>query len=556
MPSLLRRFTLCAALVLLCASKTRAAEPRAEALVVEVVEVAGDRAYLAPGVDREHAVGKTARIGGRAYRVLAHSTRHIVIALEGRRMRAKERGVVAVTSHPTRTFAERAAPPALASLAKDWRAQPRPAESQTPKPVPLGVMNDARKSRALLSVEFARLQPLSGGASAIDRTRLRALLHAELGARLVLDADAYAELWRADDLSSRRGRASRPTLNVRQLELGYRGDTLQAGLGRLRYASSTLGMLDGARAAVRLDERWSIAAFGGVVPGALDADFATDAARFGGELSWQGDPAGAPARASVTVHGSRFQGRLDERRLTALAEVYPSFGRLGAHAELNLYDEDNPWNASPVEIGALGADASIQVGSLRFGTTLDLRRPERSRWLAAALPAGYFCVTGVTAGEGAEACIGGDERTAASFTAAWEGELWVLDSGVTAVATNLTAAEQATLFLGYRRRELWDVARVELGASASSGSLLQSAAVNVGTGAALLDDALDLAIYYRPAVLRYRAGGGDLVEHAAGTRAWWGVRPDLDLNLSADLVTSADAEVLFLYGGLAWRPRF
>ncbi|MET0410300.1 MAG: hypothetical protein ABW217_03340, partial [Polyangiaceae bacterium] len=160
------------------------------------------------------------------------------------------------------------------------------------------------------------------------------------------------------------------------------------------------------------------------------------------------------------------------------------------------------------------------------------------------------------AGEGSEACMSGDERTAASFTVAWEGELWVLDGGVTAVATSLTAAEQATLFLGYRRRELWDVARVELGASASSGSLLQSAAVNVGTGAALFDDALDLAVYYRPALLRYRAGGGNLIEHGAGTRAWWGVRDDLDLNLAADLVTSADAEVLFLYGGLAWRPRF
>jgi hypothetical protein len=469
-------------------------------------------------------------------------------------LRAKQRGVVLVSAQATRTFAERPVPAALARF--HWQAQPLPADSQQPKHVPLGAMNDARTSRAVLSVEYARLQPLSGSTPAIDRTRLRALLHAELGARLVLDVDARAEIWRADDLATRRGQASRPRYDVRQLELGYRGDSLSAGLGRLRYAATTLGMLDGARAAVRLDERWSIAAFGGVVPGALEGDFETDAARFGGELVWQDDPAGAPARASLTLHGSRFQGRLDERRLTALAEVYPSFGRLGAHAELNLYDEDNPWNAAPVEIGALGADASIQVGSLRFGTALDLRRPERSRWLAAALPPGYFCVTGVTPGDGAEACIGGDQRIAASFTSAWEGELWLLDGGVTAVATTLTAAEQATVFLGYRRRELWDVARIELGASASSGSLLQSVAATVSTGAGLFDDALDLAVYYRPVLLRYRAGGGDLLEHGAGTRAWWGVRPDLDLNLSADLVTSPGAEVLFLYGGLAWRPRF
>jgi hypothetical protein len=75
-------------------------------------------------------------------------------------------------------------------------------------------------------------------------------------------------------------------------------------------------------------------------------------------------------------------------------------------------------------------------------------------------------------------------------------------------------------------------------------------------GAALLDDSLDLSAYYRPSALRYRAGGSALLEHAAGARAWWALGPTLDVNLSADLVTSAGIDVLLLYSGLAWRPRF
>ena len=62
---------------------------------------------------------------------------------------------------------------------------------------------------------------------------------------LTFDADAVGELWQADDLEDRRGNGSRPALQLRQLELGYRGEVVQGSLGRLRYASSTLGMLDG-----------------------------------------------------------------------------------------------------------------------------------------------------------------------------------------------------------------------------------------------------------------------------------------------------------------------
>jgi hypothetical protein len=134
--------------------------------------------------------------------------------------------------------------------------------------------------------------------------------------------------------------------------------------------------------------------------------------------------------------------------------------------------------------------------------------------------------------------------------------VWTLDGGVTAVATTPAAAEQASVFLGYRRRELWEQARFELSGSVTSGSLLQSASVNIGAGTALLGDAADVAVYYRPSATRYRADAAAFLEHSLGTRVWWAVRHDLDLHLSADVVTSPSIDLLFLYSGLAWRPRF
>ena len=69
-----------------------------------------------------------------------------------------------------------------------------------------------------------------------------------------------------------------------------------------------------------------------------------------------------------------------------MVESYPSFGRLGARAEASLFDADNPWNADGVELTALAGDASFRLDSLRFGLSLETRRPERSYWLASFLP--------------------------------------------------------------------------------------------------------------------------------------------------------------------------
>jgi len=538
------------------APAAHAAAPR-ERLELQVVEVAGGRAYLSPGVGRGVRLGSHVDVGRQRYRIVASTRKYVVIEVGARALTRGQRAVAWVTPEEVKSFATRPQPKSLHAYEGKWRAPALPADGQSPRFVPLGVVGDGRRSRAAIVLDHSRTMPLSGPGEAIARTRLRALLHAQLSRSFSFDADAVVELWRADDLDLRRGAASRPLLNVRQLELGYRGETLQAAIGRLRYAATTLGMLDGARASASLGEHWGIAAFGGTLPDPLDSSPETDTSRFGGELFWHGEVSRSPARASLTAQGSRFDGRLDERRLTAIGEVYPKFGRLGARAEVSMFDRENPWNADPTELTALGGDASFRTGALRFGLQLETRRPERSYYLAAALPPGYFCVPGTVSGSAArEGCLGGDRRSMALLTAAWDSEYWTIDGGGSAVTTSVAAAEQASAFVNLRRRDLFGLLRFDAGASVSSGSLLESAALNVSVGAAFWQDRLDASVYYRPNVLRYRANSEQLLEHGTGARLWWAVFDDFDSSLSADLLTGPDVDVLFVQAALAWRPRF
>lgn len=524
---------------------------------VRVVEVAGGRAYLSPGAERQIRVGDQVRLGNRRYAVIARNKGNVAIDLRGHRVKPGQRGVVTVSIEPEKTFKTRPMPRPLQAFAGQWRPPRLPAETQTPRFVPLGVMTEKRRQRAAFVVDYQRIQPLSGPAFGIGRTRLRALLHAELSnVPLSLDADASAEFWQARDLELRPSNASRPFLSVRQLELGYRGEALQAAVGRLRYASSALGMLDGGRVSAALTEDWSLGAFGGTLADPLDGSLETEASRFGAELGWHDDSPLRP-RAQLTMHGSRFLGSMDERRVTGLFEAYPDFGRLGARAEVSFFDADNPWAAAPTELSAAGVDAAVKLDGLRLGASFDMRRPERSLWLASFLPRGYFCATRPLPGHDLnEPCVGGDQRYAALLNAGWEAPLWTLDGGASFTTTRGTEAEQTSAFLSFRRRELWGKLRFDAGASASRGSLLESAALDVGVGAPSLDDMADVSLYYRPSLLRYRAGGDVLVEHGVGTRFWWAASPVLDLSGAAEILTGGDVDVLMLHVGAAYRPRF
>jgi hypothetical protein len=548
-----------AALASMAALATSAvAGEAARRVEVRVVEVAAGRAYLTPGGEGPLRVGDTVRIAGSAYPILARNSKHAVIALGKHELQPGQRGFVLVQPLPAESFAARPVPRPLQAFAGQWRAPSLPADAQSPRYVPLGTMSDARRNRAAFRADYQRVQPLSGPGLAIDRTRLRALLHAELSSLPIsLDADGFAELWRADDLAQRPQNASRPVFNLRQLELGYRGDTVQAALGRLRYASSTLGVLDGGRASAALGEDWSVGAFGGTLPNPLDGSWASDAARFGGEVNWQDPSSAARPRANLTLQGSRYLGQNDERRISGFVEAYPDFGRLGARAEISFFDAGNPWGAASSELTALGADASLRFDSLRLGASFDLRRPERSLWLAAFLPPGYFCTRSAIAGLApTEPCLGGDARYASVLNAAWDGSSWTLDGGTTFTTSHPATIEQSTAFLHFQQRELFGVLRLDAGASASHGSWLDSAALELGAGAPLARDTADLSLYYRPSIARYGVDAQAFLEHGWGGRWWWTPAASIDLDGSCELLTGADVDVLLLQVGLSWTPRF
>jgi hypothetical protein len=204
-----RRFWLTALslAVALCAGRARA-ESQRERLDLHVVEVAGGRAYLAPGPQRGVRIDSHVHVGRRRYRVAASSARHIVVVLGDAQLARGQRAFVWTTPHEVRSFATRSAPPSPHAFEDKWRAPERPARNQRPRFVPLGTPEDERRSRATFLLDHSRIQPLSGPALPISRTRLRTTLHAELARALAVDADAAVELWRADDLSLRRGDAA------------------------------------------------------------------------------------------------------------------------------------------------------------------------------------------------------------------------------------------------------------------------------------------------------------------------------------------------------------
>jgi hypothetical protein len=537
-----------------------AVSPRSNAgprVSVEIVEIAGGRAYLTPGGATQVRVGARVWIAGGRYPVLASNQKNIVIDVRGRKLARGQRGEVTVQVVETPTFDKRAVPRPVTAFSGRWRAPSLPADAQRPRFVPLGVMADERRNRAAFFVDYQRIVPLSGPSFAIGRTRLRALLHAELsGVPLRLDADATADFWQATDLEFRPQNASRPFITVRQLELGYQGEALQGSVGRLRYASRTLGSLDGARVATSLGDAFTVAAFGGTLADPLDGGVSLDASRFGAELAWQDPDASWQPRGSLTLQASRFLGRTDERRVTGLFESFPRFGRLGARAEVSLFDADNPWAAATRELTAAGADVTFKLDALRLGASLDMRRPERSLWLASFLPRGYFCITEPAPAAAIEPCVGGERRYAAALNAAWEATLWTADAGATFATTQRANAEQTTGFLNLRRRELLGELRVDAGASASRGSLYQSAALNIAPGLSFLDGSADLSIYYRPSWMRYRAEPDGFVDHGFGTRLWWAVSTVFDLSGSADVIAGRDVDVLVFQLSAAYRPRF
>jgi hypothetical protein len=526
-------------------------------LKITVLDVADGKIYVSPGSDEGLNVGDSVQFGGSDYEVIAVTASFAVLPLGNASLDVGAKGKANVELGREAPAVERMPkPPSVATYQGLWSDARRPADDQTPKPVPLGLIQDESRNRVTFSAYGYGVIANGDRGTGIGRAELRSQLHFEpfVSAPFAIDVDVSGQTWIAPNLSDRRADDARPALRVRRLEAAYgRERSFLGSIGRLRQASSFLGNLDGVKLRAPLAGGLSVSAFGGAVPEPLSG-VPSATARFGGEFAFEDLEAEWRPRLILGGHASRFEGNLDERRVNASLDLLPGFGRFGAHAEVSFFDADNPWAAETTELSSVGADAAVRAGVLEFAARGGLQRPERSNWLASFLPPEWLCVSGPTAAA-ASACLGSDATLHGS------GEVGVrLDQLSASVGANAarTQSTDSDVIGGYAHLRLIDIVgtlRVDAGASGARSTALTNVGVSLSPGLELLDRKLDLSARYRPAVTRYTAADSAFVEHLVGMAVWYSPSRHFNIALDADTVFGSDVDVLVLQGLATWRPQ-
>ena len=529
---------------------------------VQVVDVAADRAYLSEGTEHGLRPGAQVRFGRRRYRVIRASSSYAVLDLAGDRLDVGERGVARVRRDALdgEETAPLPVPAPVASYRGMWPDATLPADEETPEPVPLGGDIAADRHvpfRAALGAGVSTVIGL-GEERRFARAQLRARLYAQPfeSQPFTLDVDAAFQAWMGD-FSGRDGRFSRPWVAVRALELGY-GDpsTFGVALGRLRYAAATLGMLDGARVRTPPIKGITVSAFGGLVPDPLDGRPRRDVSRFGGEVRYEDVESEWRPSVSLVAHGSTFEGYIDERRLSGTAGVFPRFGSLTGYFELAMFDESDPWQANRVELTALGLGTTLELGPVDIGGRFDMRKPERSRWLAAQLPPGWFCATEAQ-GDATDpdlSCASAPARYVGQVDAGLRLERFQFRAGgsVLIVEHGDAAPPQGTAFLHGRMLDVLG-GHLDLTLSTALGGILERHAAQLGAALPLARDRLDLRVRYRVGLHHYRAVADPFVQHLAGADLVWTPLAAMDVSLGADVTAGGDVGALWAYTNVTWR---
>jgi len=533
-----------AAVVMLALVAPSVALAQAPALV-RVTEVVGGRAYLVPGENAGVGKGTVVVIRGKRFVVKSASSAFAVVEIGDATVREGDRGQAAATATAGGKTAARETPVPLERFAGVWTEPRWPSAAQKPRPVPLG--------------------GVAGGAvqlELIGQSMLYVPKDANVAGHVAVEARLSAEPWRdrpfgvdADALATYYLEANvgpvteaEPNATVRELRLRY-GPAVDpfAALGRLRWAARSVGMLDGIRLRTpSFAGGFTLAGFGGFVPNVVTDAPATDAARFGAELAW--DRPGA--HADVVAYGSTFGGSVDERRLAVTLDATPGPFILDARAELGLFDADNPWGLSTLELMGAGAGAGVRAGPWRLDLRFDLRQPERSRWLASLLPQSYLC----PAQPAGTACDTGLKlRLAGTATAGYESTRLVVTAGGTAVGGDGDATE-SSVFADVRLLGLLGAGRLGVGGAVTQGSFLDQRTLRVEVGAALARGAVDLDLYWRGSILDYTAATSSYWEHRVGLDAALSAGPRTDLVFTVEGMTGAEVDALTFLATAVWRP--
>lgn len=531
---------------------------------VTVIEVAGSQAYLKPGAAAGVRRGAQVTIDRRSFVVTEATASYAVVDAGERPLREHDRGVAVAVSEDSDKGAELPPVKPEAAFAGVWPEPTPPADAQSPRYVPLGGgERDSRYDVRIMAL-FGGVAPLGERGSAISRAELNARVHAEpFSAPLAFDLDASLQRWIATDLDARAGSSARPLLRVREMFLQYgRPAGFGVGLGRMRYAASTLGTLDGTRVRVPVGGGFSVGAFGGLLPNPLSSAPTLDAQRFGVETAYSAPESSLRPEAALVVHGSTFQGSLDERRLSGVVGLFPGRSRVGGHFEVSNFDSNNPWGASSIELTTAGVDTSIRSGIFQAGARLDLRQPVRSRWLASFLPADWFCRTApLPAGAPAapEPCAGSvSTRGLGAVDLGLEAGHFAWTVGGTAIR-DLTERAMPAMLGGMSTVRVVRIAghgRADVTGHYARWDSMEMRGLMAGPGVSLFADMLDVSVYYRYLATSYRSVPGTLAQHGAGSALMLIPSSTLLFTAQGEAIHGDDTNALMMLATAMWRPRF
>jgi hypothetical protein len=554
----LATLTLCAAL----ASGTVARAESTKRVKVRVVEVAGGVAYITPGSTAGLRVGTRVRFAQKTFRILAVTSKNAAVELRKKaRLRIGARGHAFVKrAAAVGSVKKLAKPVALSSFDKQWPEAIRPAQTQETKTVVLGEITGASSYQLVVTASGSSLIPLQDDGDPVTRLTLGARLRAEPWSTtpLGVDLDLATSLWLGRGLDEDIGADSRPLLRVRELRLRYGSyANPMIGVGRLRYAASTVGQLDGARVSSPKLMGFTVSGFGGVVPHALSGAPDSGNTRFGAELTYENPSSSWRPWINLVAHGSRFDGAMDEKRLSSYFLLSPGPATLMGHAELSLFDSDNPWGADSVELSQAGVDAHLGTGPAHIGLRLDMRQTERSRWLESLLPPDWICtrVPEIPADPPAlEPCTGADNtRYVGTLDAGIRFSKLAVTTGVTAITTADEDLEELHGFADVRVWRLPAEMRADAGFMATRSRFVDSYSLRAGAGLPL--GSLELDVHYRPGVLRYKAALENLTQHRFGADLSYAASRSLDIRLAAEAVASDDINLFAAFVNAVWRPR-
>ncbi len=538
--------TAIAAALALAATALAAGRAAAGPVAIRVVDVAGGAVYLSPGRAAGVVPGTRVRIRGAELVVVESTEATAVVQLGAARVALGDAGTADVVPGAAPAVKRLAPPRPAPEFTGQWNDPVPPASAQRPRPVPLGAGAGAEGA--------ARVTVLGHGYAAAQR----GLSSGDAEARVIASFQPMTERPLAADLDvaarwfsgGHDARTHTPVL-VRAAELRY-GEAADPALaiGRLRFAATAVGMLDGGRASARIGG-FEIAAFGGLVPDPLSGKPATGASRFGAELRYDAPDAAWQPRIALAAHGSTWDGQLDERRLSVAGSADRGPWWIDGWADVDAFAAGNPWGARGVELTGAGASVQWRRQGDHAGVDLTFLRPERSLRLAAALPPEWLCTLAPRA-PAADTCASGDWWGSATATAGVRGARWAVDAGATLGDSH--GQYRGLDRSGYLRGELrLGPSRLSAGLAGGQASFASWTAGELGAAYAP-SRALDVALSYRPELLDYVASTGPAILHSVIADTRLALSTALDLALSATATTGSDRDALALLATFAWRP--